>query len=390
MTTEIEETLARELSEVADGVRVPPMPSVTPADEPRRVVRPWQPLVAAAVVALVVGVVAVVVGQNGGGEPEPAPSPSPSVTDPAVPLTAPTVPYVVDGRLYVDGARVPGEWWGLESRGGVWLATWFDGSWWWGGPGIEGARRIDAQIDQAPAISPNGRYVAFVDVSSGQAVLTGFDTQPAGEGFGSAPIEGLPRSEDGVATRVAAVTDEGDVIFRGTRIQLMWRAQFGDQRTVIELTETAPDQVILQATSAGLVVVDGADGATDATSIEPYLATLDGAGRLTPRATLPTLPTYDDLVVNPGGTWVVRSPAGTIGGDVTAIGTLRAQEIGSSDEVVLEAPQGWGFEGSTWAWEDDEHVLATLVPDGGGGEARLVRCDVRRADCVAFPAPATE
>ncbi|GEP34257.1 hypothetical protein NSZ01_20250 [Nocardioides szechwanensis] len=387
MATEIEETLARELSEVADGVLVPPMPSLTSADEPRRVVRPWQPLLAAAVVALVVGVVAVLVGRNGGGEPEPAPSPSPSVTDPAVPVTAPTVPYVIDNRLYVDGTQVPGEWWGLETRHGVWLATQFDGSWWWGGPGIEGAVRIEAQIDQGPAISPNGLYIALVDLSSGEARLTGFDTQPAGEGFGEAPIPDLPAREDGVALRVAAVTDEGDVIVQGTRTRLMWRAQFEDQRTVIDLTESAPDQVVLGATPAGLVVVDGGDGATDATSTAPYLATIDGDGRLTPGATLPT---YDVLDLSPGGTWLVRAPAGTVAGEVTAVGALSAQAVGSDDEVVLEAPEGWGFAVSTWTWEDEKTLVATLVSDGQGGAARLVRCDVRRADCVAFPVPATE
>lgn len=35
MTTDLEEILTRELHEVALGVRVPPMPPVVPADEPR-------------------------------------------------------------------------------------------------------------------------------------------------------------------------------------------------------------------------------------------------------------------------------------------------------------------------------------------------------------------
>lgn len=389
MTTGIEEMLTRELQQVAEGVRVPPMPALPREEQRPRVVRAWQPLLAAAVVALVVGLVAVAVGTRGNDEPEPAPSPnpSPSVAEDAVPVTAPTIPYVVDRRLYVDGRQVPGEWWGLQTRGGVWLAIQFDGTWWWGGPGIDGAQRIDAQIDQGPAISPSGGFIAFVDTSGGQAVLTGFDTQPAGEGFGSAPIDDLPATEDGVALRVAAVTDEGDVIVQGTRTRLMWRAQFADQRTVLDLTETAPDQVVLQATTAGLVVVDGSGGAVDGAEVAPYLATIDGEGRLTPGVALPT---YSDLAVNPAGTWLVRAPAGTLGGEVTSIGSLSAQEIGASDEVVLEAPEGWGFVVGTWAWEDDEHVLATLVRDGRDGGARLVRCDVRSADCVGFPAPAAE
>ncbi|MFA6298571.1 MAG: hypothetical protein WC642_05355, partial [Nocardioides sp.] len=79
MTTELEDMLARELHEVADGVHVPPMPSVVPAGEPRpRAARRWQPLLVAAVVALVVGVMVVVLGRAGEGEPQPAPSPSPT------------------------------------------------------------------------------------------------------------------------------------------------------------------------------------------------------------------------------------------------------------------------------------------------------------------------
>lgn len=378
---QLEEMLSRELHEVAWGVQVPPLPAL-PSDARRpRAARPWQPLLVAAVVALLVGVVAVVLGKQGSDEPEPAPSPNPSVTDTAVPVTAPTIPYIVDRRLYVDGRQVPGEFWALESRNGVWLATQFDGSWWWGGPGVE-PNPMEARIEQAPAISPNGLYVAYVDVSSGAAVLTGFDTLPAGEGFGLSPVEGLPTSEEGVALGVAAVTDEGDVIVQGAQTRLMWRAQSGDQQTVVDLPA---DQRVLQATPAGLVVVDESAGPTDAASTEPYLATVSADGELT---SIGPLPTYDDLAVNPAGTWLVRAPAGTLGGEVTVIGTLRAQEIGATDEVVLEAPQGWDFAVSRWAWEDDEHLVATLVSRGAGAEEQLARCSVTLGTCVAFPAPA--
>ena len=344
MTTEIEEMLARELHEVAGGVQVPPMPAVVPADEPSpRAVRPWQPLLVAAVVVLLVGVTVLVLGQGGSDEPEPAPSPTPTVsTAPTQPqdvgifAVAPTVPYILDRRLYVDGTQVPGEWWGLETRNGVWLATQFDGSWWWGGPGIDGAMPIEAQLDQPPVLSSNGSFVGLIDLSSGEAQLTGFDTQPAGEGFGVAPIDDLPSSEDGVALRVAAVTDEGDVIVQGTRTSLMWRAQYADQRTVVDLTQSAPDQVILQGTPAGLLVVNGEGGATDATTKRPYLARISADGVLNPGDVLPT---YDSLDISPGGIWLVRSPAGTLGGDVTSVATLSAQEVFSIDEVILDLRQ---------------------------------------------------
>ncbi|MCW2796043.1 hypothetical protein [Nocardioides sp.] len=391
MTTELEETLARELNEVADGVQVPPMPSVVPADEPQpRAARPWQPLLVAATVALIVGVVALLLSEQGDHEPQPTPSPtrvtdSPDPRDTTIPVTAPTVPYVFDQRLYVDGTQVPGAWWFVQSRAGVWLAQRSDGSWWWGGPGVD-TGRIDAQMDQPPVMSPNGRYVAFVDLSSGRARLTGFDTQPAGEGFGQAPIDDLPSTEDGVPIRVRAVTDDGDVIVQGTRTSRMWRAQYQDQQTVVDLTETAPDQVVLQGTSAGLVVVDGADGAVDATSTEPYLATISADGELTREDALPT---YDDLDISPGGTWLVRSPAGTLGGEVPSVATLSARPVGSNDEVVLQAPEGWGFANGTWRWEDDETLVSVLQPADGAEptDAQLVRCSVAVGACRAFAGP---
>ena len=286
MTTELERTLARELQEVADGLRVPPMPSVAGADDHRRgMPRLWQPMLVAAAVVLVLGLVALVLSQQGDGRPQPAPSPSPSVVRSPRPTAvadgAPTIPYVLDQRLHVDGAEVPGTWAFVESRGGVWLAQQVDGSWWTGGPGVD-TGRIDAQIDQPPAISPDGRYIAFVDTSGGAAHLTGFDTQPAGEGFGQAPVE-LPSTEDGVALRVRAVTDDGDVIVQGTRTSLMWRALHQDQQTVVDLSRSAPGQVVLQGTPAGLVVVDGADGAVDATDTAPYLATVSPEGAAQPR-----------------------------------------------------------------------------------------------------------
>ena len=52
MFVDVEETLTRELREVAGGLPVPAMPPLP--QEPPRVARPWQPLLVAASVALVV------------------------------------------------------------------------------------------------------------------------------------------------------------------------------------------------------------------------------------------------------------------------------------------------------------------------------------------------
>ncbi|MGA8210165.1 MAG: hypothetical protein WB798_08420 [Nocardioidaceae bacterium] len=407
MTTELEKRLARELHEVADGVQVPPMPSLVPLDEPRpRAGRLWPPLVVAAAVVAIIGVVALTLNELGAREPQPAPSPPPSSTsspavtgassptaspDPTraadIAVTAPRVPYILDQRLYVAGRQVPGTWWLVESHDGVWLAQQSDGSWWSGGPSVD-ARKIDAEVDQPPVLSSNGRYLAFIDLSSGRPRLTGLDTRSPGDGLGQAPID-LSSTEGGVPIAVRAVTDEGDVIVQGTRTSLMWRALHPDRQRIVDLNATAPDQVVLQGTSAGLVAVDGRDGATDATRDAPYLAAISPNGRITP---VTTLPTYDDLDISPGGSRLVRSPAGTLGGEVTSVATLRTQPVGSTGEVVLFAPDGWGFATGTWTWEDDETLVSVLLPIDGRERAapRLVRCSVTLGACRAFAGPGTD
>lgn len=354
-----------------------------------------KPLLVAAIVVLVVGALTLVLSPRGGEEaprvaspPSPSGNPSAGSTpssagpgDRSIPATAPEVPLVVDGRLYADGAPVPGDWWMVESRGEVWLAQRRDGSWWYGGPGLD-PDPIDAQLNQPPVISPNGWYVAFVDLSGGRAHLTGFDTRSAGEGFGVAPID-LPSAEGGVPIRVRAVTDDGDVIVQGRRTSLMWRALHQDQQTVIDLSETAPGQQVQAGTPAGLVVVNGIDA--DPQSAEPYLADLSVEGRLSKTGTVPT---YDDLAISPGGTWLVRSPAGSLGGEVTSVETLSAQPVASGDEVTLHAPDDGSLAVGTWTWEDDRTFIAVLLPDGAATQpAVLARCDVTVGACRAVALP---
>ena len=75
-----------------------------------------------------------------------------------------------------------------------WLALRTDNTWWWGrGPE---PHEIPGYHDKPPVISPNGRYVAEIRVENGAGVLTGFDTQTGGAGWGSVPVE-LGDPEDG-------------------------------------------------------------------------------------------------------------------------------------------------------------------------------------------------
>jgi hypothetical protein len=375
MFVDVEETLGREFHEVADSLQIPPMPPLP--EEAPRVQRHWQPmLVAAAVVLIIAGAVAVVGTNRGGQKLEPAPpSPSPSRTESAtrLPTTPPTVPYVLDQRLYVDGEPVPGTWWSVRGGDAGWLALRTDNTWWWG-TGAE-PNEIPGLHDVPPVISPDGRYVAEVRIENGEGTLTGFDTTAGGERLGSVPID-LGDRQDGSMVSIRAVTDDGKVIAQGTNTSLLWLPLAGG--TTVDLSVRAPGQQILGSSSDGLVVNDGADGVTDGTAGEPYLAQISDAGELT---RIGAIPTHDDVLLSPGGGWLVWTPPGTTGGEVTTLSTLEVRPVDGSDRSTLTAPEGWGFRVRSWAWEDEEHVVSPVVRDGGDGE-RMARCSVQPARCV--------
>lgn len=383
MAHDLEETLSRELQAVADGLHIPAMPAL-PDASPRE--RRWVPMLAAAVVVLfVAGGIAVGALGRGDNPPDPAPpspSPSPSATDlPSptgagvqIPTAAPTMPYVLDQALYVDGAQVPGDWWSVESGANGWLAWRPDLSWWWGsGPD---ANRIEGLADVPPVISPNGRYVGVLTLDGN---LSGFDTDPSGEDFGDLPIDVGDR-ELGTQVTVRAVTDDGLVIAQGTETAVMWRPLVDGR--LFDLTETEPGQVVVGNTPLGLVVTDGEDG-------EAYLAHMTATGAL---RHLGALPEHDQLHIDPTGTWLAYTPLGTEGGEVDRVTSLQVASVAGAGGFSLPAPDGKAFRIAAWTWEDDAHLLATVidldvpfdvVPKG----ERLARCSVEARRCVLVEAP---
>jgi hypothetical protein len=382
MSFDDEETLGRELREVADGVQVPAMP-VLPV-EPSSGLRRWRaPLLVAAAVVVVAGVVAVATSGRDTHQPNPGPSPTPTVTvtpsetpaDVTIPTTAPTAPYVLDQRLYVGGTQVPGTWWSVRAGGSAWIAIRTDNTWWWGrGPQ---AHEITGLNDAPPVISPNGRYVAETRIENGHGVVSGFDTRLGGEGLGSVPID-LGDQQDGSAVRVRAVTDDGLVIAQGTNTSLLWLPLAGNG--TVDLTVTAPDQQFLGNTPAGLVVTDGSQGAVDATEGDPYLAEISDAGEL---QRIGGVPPHDDLLVTPGATWLAWTPPGSTSGDVTSISSLKVESIDGTQRLTLAAPDGWGFMVREYAWEDDDHLVSPVVGDEG---ERMARCSVEAGRCVLIHA----
>ncbi|GAB3749325.1 hypothetical protein [Microlunatus parietis] len=100
MNEQLENALRRELREVADQLPIPPRPALRQA--PARAVRRWRPLLVAATVGLIVGMVAALAVVFGTGRSmQPALPPTPTIGTP-IP-TGETAPH--DGfTLYVSAA----------------------------------------------------------------------------------------------------------------------------------------------------------------------------------------------------------------------------------------------------------------------------------------------
>lgn len=369
MNTHVEEILRRELHEVADGLQVPVLPQLPEA--PPRTPRPWHPmLVAAAVVLIAAGAIAVVTSYRGGGEPQPAPSPTETTSIQPLTSEAPTVPYVLDGNLYVDGAQVPGGWWAVQQGGEAWVAQRTDNTWWWG---------TDAEPQPVPGqdsgfaqLSPDGSLFGVVSTEDGGQVLL-VDTR-SGEAVGVLPIDvGDPRGPDALV--IVAVTDDGLVFLQGSNRRLMWPGPDGDE--VVDLQATEPDQWVGKSTPAGLVVRDGRrEGRDDAS----YLAEPSDDGTLTRLHPWPS----EEGVVNPSGTWLAYG--GSWGGESVTIPTIAAQTLAGDQRLTLEPPDDRDL--SALAWEDDDLLLAGLYDDGT--PTGLARCSIREARCVVVDAPLAE
>lgn len=285
------------------------------------------------------------------------------------------LPVAVDLDLYVAGKQVPGRWYTAAGRGTHWVALRDDRTWWWGYD--EEPQRIDGRIDQSVVISASGGYTAHVQTGPGDGwTLVGADTEWAGEGFGAVD---LPRTPMDPPPRAVAVTDDGLVVAGGPDFQWLWRPLV-DGATV-DLAETAPGQVVLGGTDAGLLVNDGAYDRTDGTQGAPYLARLAADGTL---ARLGPVPTHDALEAS--AQWLAYVPPGTIGGEASGTPELQVQRRDGSGAGVLAAPDGWLFVAPGFRWETADRLLALLVRRDGQFEA-LARCRPDAESCEVVDLP---
>ena len=158
----IDDLIRTELRGVADAVEVPAMPSLDEGLSRRRLV----PLVAAAVVVLLT-----VAGlwfdrsERADQSPPPVEQPERTISE-TVSTAAPTIPWIDDGRFYVDGRRLPGRWLDVATAGGTWLAQRDDHLVFWGRgpqPHLVGRDRYFRMWElSAIDMSSDGRYVMHV------------------------------------------------------------------------------------------------------------------------------------------------------------------------------------------------------------------------------------
>ena len=303
---------------------------------------------------------------------------------PAVDRGAPAVPYVIGPRLVVDGERAPGDWSAVDSRGGVWLGWRSDDTYWWGRGAdpvlLDDPPPLVAEGRSShPVLSPGGRYLAYLSRAQGITSLSVLDLSLDG----AAPVTDVVGSPEQV--QVAGVTDEGAVVLSGTSASILRPGPRATSRDDVDLTVTAPDQRVLQATAAGLVVVEAVDSEGDPGSSTPYLAELSTAGDLTRTGTLPR---YYSLSIGPDGDRYVREePLYDDEGvmrdpEPLLVGSIDDQD----DERALVDPAGRRLMWGGIEWEDDETVIVRTAPEdldpsGPDPLVRLARCDVDSGTC---------
>ncbi|TGN62533.1 hypothetical protein EXE59_23300 [Nocardioides eburneiflavus] len=381
MHEDIERMLRTELRQVADGVEVPPAPVLASRPTSRFA---WPPVLAVAAAVVLIALVVLVGGPSDrGGLPQPAPQPTDVVTDvtdplpEAVPTGRPRVPYVLDRVAYVGDDSFPG-FDAIDGTAQGWLAVEPPFVWSWGNGGAP--RGLDVAVEQPPVVSPNGQFIAYL---SSEGDLNGFQTAPDGEGMGL-PVPVPVRDDDGVGTRIGAVTDDGWVIASGRGVGVLWRPFDGAEP--VDLTRTAPGQLVWKATRAGLVVVDGSGDARDpggdnrvAGDGRVYLADLTPDGELTPIVDLPHFG-----IADVSEEWVAWVPLEPVGGEVATFEEILVRDLDGGSQGALSAPRGWRFINTDFTFEDAQFLVARVTD---GQQQRMTRCSPALQECVLLEAP---
>lgn len=308
-----------------------------------------------------------------------------------VSTAAPTVPYLLKGRVHAGGQVMPGRYAGFAVRGKTWLG-WerWEGRRTWG---------TDTTAHRLPAVnavemSPDGRFIA--SVSGGEHCEgVGLNTEHNTCIVSLVDTSGAQDPRRLVVARtvvLAGVSDQGVVVLTegaGLRWnELMWDATGGADGVVPIEDSPAMRAWAMHDWGPGSFGNAGFEFFAPNVSQRWLGELVDGQVRA--RFRIPR-----DVELGPGGAWVVRHP--WLGGwrdlkgalePTTA--TLQARSLGKHGNlgaaVQLRAPADWSFAraaepGDVVFWEDADTFVARVVDSRQSGD-RLARCDLPLATCV--------
>jgi hypothetical protein len=373
----IEQMLEQELHVVADGLDVPVAPMVDLVRDGERVrnrTRVYVVGLVAAAVALVVTGLALANGDpraEGPGPSTTSPSPNPTrVVDENLGLPtgeAPSIPYIVDEKLFVGDERVPGLWEYLPDTqiGGNTVANWSPEKGWLL---VENGQVQNLQVDRgAPKLSPDGRFlVHFVGADLVLRDLV------ADREVGRTRIEDQPDADQEYRIIPRGVDNAGRVFYGNTRV-FMWDGSgqpvpvtlpSGRLPILGDIYDVMSSQIVMSASENGPL----------------SLATVGDDGRITLEQSLP--PRTGPNFVSPDGSWVAWQT--TSDGKVTGNledpeeDAITVQRVASDERFTI--PLNSGSFIRDVRWESDHTVLITM-------SERVVRCDLVERACEYAVAP---
>lgn len=359
-----------------------------PSSAPRRTNTLVVAAALAGLAAVAAAVVAVAVMGSSRSDPEAkaasqsagtptAGSPSP----PALPSSRPRATWarLVDHHIVVGGKRVPGTWDSVASKGHTWLASKEDeGSETFWGTGRHPHALADMCCD--PALSPDGRWIAYATSNSPGGFLRLVDTT-------TARLRELRVPADyAIGVGVADVTNGGVV--------LVWGCATGGSNcpgsvtaATVTLHVWVPDRGRLsdvrhytdaRALQAGFVLDDPVRARTD-------LVRIDAHGRLHVVAHIPQgvagsgYAERMQFSIDPSATWLVTNATRKAERRThIAIRPLRGGSVS-----LLPAPPGWRFENvgyDYFSWESDDLFVDALWKPGSPDA--WARCSIRLSACV--------
>jgi len=372
----IEQLLEQELHVVANGLDVPVAPMADLVREGERVrnrIRVYAAGLVAAAVALVVTGLALA-----NSDPR-AEGPGPSTTSPSPTRVldenlgfptgeAPSIPYIVDEKLFVGGERVPGLWEYLPETqiGGNTVATWSPEKEGW--LLVENGQVQNLQVDRGAAkLSPDGRFLVHC-VGADLVLRDLVDDREVGRTRIKDELDA-----DGEYAVIPRGVDNAGRVFYGNARVFMWDGSgqpvpvtlpSGRIPILGDIYDVMGSQIVMSASENGPL----------------SLATVGDDGLITLEQSLP--PRTGPNFVSPDGSWVAWQTKSN--GEVTGNledpeeDAITVQRVASDERFTI--PLNSGSFIRDVRWESDHTVLITM-------SERVVRCDLIERACEYAVAP---